>query len=165
MRDIMSRLNAEPRAVALTLALLAAVAVSPAAGQEPSAAQELQYSGNELTPGTEHTGELADFHPQMNDGTYADCFQLRPRPGMEYTLTLRSDAFDSFLLVGVGTCDDVLIQFENDDFEEEGLDARLVFAAEYDLYSVYVNTYNPGSTGAYTLSVEARLLPLAPAAN
>lgn len=161
MRAIMNRVNAG----ALILALLASMS---AAGQEPSAGEEpstsLTYSGDELTPGTVHDGELADFHPQMNDGTYADCFQLRPRPGMEYTLTLRSDDFDSFLLVGVGTCDDVLIQFENDDFEDGGLDAQLVFAAEYDLYSVYVNTYDPGTTGNYTLSVEARLLPL-PAAD
>jgi len=147
--------------LALTLAILTSAPALPAMGQEPLAS--LTYSGNELAPGTEHIGELADYHPQMSDGTHADCFQLRPQPGMEYTLTLRSEVFDSFLLVGVGTCDDVLIQFENDDFEEEGLDAQLVFAAEYDLYSVYVNTYNPGSTGAYTLLVEARLLPLAAA--
>lgn len=167
--------------LALTLAILTSAAALPAMGQEPSAGEEpsaneepsaghepstgeeLTYSGKELAPGTEHSGELADYHPQMSDGTHADCFQLRPQPGMEYTLTLRSEVFDSFLLVGVGTCAEVLIQFENDDFEEDGLDAQLVFAAEYDLYSVYVNTYNPGSTGAYTLSVEARLLPLAAA--
>lgn len=144
--------------LALIPALLVAVAAIPALAQTDTPA--LTYSGIELAPGTEHVGELATFHPQMSDGTYADCFQLRPQPGMEYTVTLRSDAFDSFLLIGVGECAEVLIQFENDDFEENGLDAQLVFAAEYDLYSVYVNTYNPGSTGAYTLSVDARLLPL-----
>lgn len=153
--------------LALTLAILTSAAAMPVMGQEPLANEEpsaaLEYSGTELTPGTVHDGKLADYHPQMNDGTYADCFQLRPQPGMEYTLTLRSDDFDSFLLVGVGTCADVLIQFENDDFEDEGLDAQLAFAAEYDLYSVYVNTYDPGTTGDYTLSVEARLLPMAPA--
>jgi hypothetical protein len=167
MKKMMNSLKTGQLALTLTIltsaAALPAMGQEPSANEEPSAGEELTYSGKELAPGTEHIGELADYHPQMNDGTHADCFQLRPQPGMEYTLTLRSEVFDSFLLVGVGTCDDVLIQFENDDFEEEGLDAQLVFAAEYDLYSVYVNTYNPGSTGAYTLSVEARLLPLAAA--
>ncbi|OFE12714.1 hypothetical protein PHACT_05820 [Pseudohongiella acticola] len=129
--------------------------------QTPSA--PLVYSGLELSPGTVHAGELQESHPQMNDGTYADCFQLRPQAGMEYTVTLRSDDFDSFLLIGVGSCDEVLIQLENDDFEEESLDAQVVFAAEYDHYSIYVNTYDPGTTGAYTLSLTARLLPMAPA--
>lgn len=147
--------------LALMPAFLASiVAVSALAQENAPGLPALAYSGDELEPGTEHLGELAAFHPQMSDGTHADCFQLRPQPGMEYTVTLRSGDFDSFLLVGVGECAEVLIQFENDDFEEGSLDSQLVFAAEYDLYSVYVNTYNPGSTGAYTLSVDARLLPL-----
>ncbi|MEX0738837.1 MAG: hypothetical protein WD071_05815 [Pseudohongiella sp.] len=145
----------------LTLGLLSLMTGTSVAAQQVVA--DLVYSGNDLTPGTQHAGELEASHPQMNDGTHADCFQIRPQPGQEYTVTLRSEAFDSFLLIGVGSCDDVLIQFENDDFEEAGLDAQVVFAAEYDLYSVYVNTYDPGTTGAYTLSVEARLLPMAPA--
>lgn len=149
------------RQLALIAGLLLPMAAMPALAQDTG--PSLTYSGIDLEPGTEHAGELAAFHPQMNDGTHADCFQLRPQPGMEYTVTLRSGDFDSFLLVGVGSCDDVLIQFENDDFEQAGLDSQLVFAAEYDLYSVYVNTYDPGSTGDYTLLVEARLLPMAPA--
>lgn len=145
-------------AMALLLAG-ASAAISAAARQEPP---ELIYSGNDLVPGETHSGVLEASHPQMGDGTHADCFQLRPSAGTEYTITLRSREFDSFLLVGVGTCEDVLVQFENDDFEEDSFDARIVFAAEYDLYSVYVNTYEPGATGAYTLSVEHRLLPLPP---
>ncbi|WP_294132926.1 hypothetical protein [Pseudohongiella sp.] len=168
-------------ALPLSMAAMPALAQEASPGQEASPTQEaspgqeasptqeaspaLRYSGIDLSPGTEHAGELADFHPQMSDGTHADCFQLRPQPGMEYTVTLRSADFDSFLLVGVGNCDEVLIQFENDDFEDEGLDSQLVFAAEYDLYSVYVNTYDPGTTGNYSLSIEARLLPMAPAAD
>lgn len=152
------------RELAQIAGLLLPMAAMPTLAQEASPTQEapppLQYTGTDLKPGAEHAGELAEFHPQMNDGTHADCFQLRPQPGMEYTVTLRSGDFDSFLLVGVGSCDDVLIQFENDDFEDEGLDSQLVFAAEYDLYSVYVNTYDPGTTGDYTLSVEGRLLPM-----
>jgi len=147
----------------LTLGLFTVMAGTPVAAQENTPA--LEYSGNHLEPGAEHAGQLADFHPQMSDGTHADCFQLRPQAGNEYTVTLRSDVFDSFLLVGVGSCSEVLIQLENDDFEDEGHDSQVIFAAEYDLYSVYVNTYNPGTTGAYTLIVEARLLPMAPAAD
>lgn len=147
------------------LALLATATTMSVVAQEqaPQTAEstpELIYSGDDLTPGETLDGELQAVHPQMDDGTHADCFQLHPRAGAEYTVTLRSNDFDSYLLVGVGSCADVLVQFENDDFEDESLDSQVVFAAEYDLYSVYVNTYNPGATGAYTLSVEHRMLPL-----
>jgi hypothetical protein len=117
-------------------------------------AASLQYSGTGLVLGQLQTGELLDTHPQMNDGTHANCYQLETREGQHYSITLRSEDFDSYLLVGVGFCQDVMLQYENDDFEEGSLDARVVFAADYPFYSVYVNTFEPGVTGNYSLLAE-----------
>lgn len=113
-----------------------------------------QYSGINLTPGQVHSGELLESHPQMSDGSHADCFQLDTDVGKEYSITLRSSDFDSYLMLGIGSCADVMLSLENDDFEDTTLDARIVFKAEHAQYSVFVNSYDPGFTGAFTLHVD-----------
>jgi hypothetical protein len=54
----------------------------------------------------------------------------------------------------VGYCQDVLLQHENDDFEDDTTDSQIVLTAAYPFYSVYVNTFEPAATGDYTLQVE-----------
>jgi len=115
---------------------------------------EQDFSGFGLVVGETHHGELLTSHPQMNDETHADCFQLETTEMTAYTITLRSTEFDSYLLVGVGFCQDVMLQYANDDFEDDSLDAQIVFTAEYPFYSVYVNTFEPAAVGQYSLHVE-----------
>lgn len=119
------------------------------AALEPS-----MYSGLTLQVGQVHSGELLASHPQMSDGSHADCFQLDTEAGKEYSVTLRSSDFDSYLMLGIGACADVMLSLENDDFEEETLDARIVFTAEYPQYSIFVNSYDAGFTGAFTLHID-----------
>jgi hypothetical protein len=133
---------------------LAVIMISVAGMAQEELAAGLQYTGAGLVLGQAQAGELLDSHPQMNDGTHADCYQLETTEGQSYRITLRSDDFDSFLLVGVGFCQDVLLQYENDDFEEGSLDSRIELIADYPFYSVYVNTFEPGATGNYTLLAE-----------
>lgn len=134
--------------------VLAAFMISGAGIAQQEHAAGLQYTGTGLVLGQAQAGELLDSHPQINDGTHADCYQLETTEGQSYRITLRSDDFDSFLLVGVGFCQDVLLQYENDDFEEGSLDSRIELVADYPFYSVYVNTFEPGATGNYTLLAE-----------
>lgn len=115
---------------------------------------EQDFSGVGLVLGETHQGELLVSHPQMPDDTHADCFQLETTEQKVYTVTLRSTDFDSYLLVGVGFCQDVMLQYANDDFEDGSRDAQIVFTAEYPFYSVYVNTYEPAAVGTYTLHVD-----------
>jgi hypothetical protein len=133
---------------------LAAVLISAACTAQDEEVADLQYTGTGLVLGQVQTGELLDTHPQMNDGTHADCYQLETTEGQTYSITLRSVDFDSYLLVGVGFCQDVLLQHENDDFEDGSLDAQIVLTADYPFYSVYVNTFEPGATGNYSLLAE-----------
>lgn len=151
-----------------TLLAFSAPALVQEAGQEPgqeagqgipALVPEQDFSGSGLVLGETHQGELLATHPQMNDDTHADCFQLETTESNVYTVTLRSEDFDSYLLVGVGFCQDVLLQHANDDFEDGSLDAQIVFAAEYPFYSVYVNTFEPGAVGRYSLHVEERVSP------
>lgn len=133
---------------------VAAVLASAVCAAQDNDVDSLQYTGTGLVLGQVQTGELLDTHPQMNDGTHADCYQLETTEGQSYSVTLRSDDFDSYLLVGVGFCQDVLLQYENDDFEDDTLDSQIVFSADYPFYSVYVNTFEPGATGNYSLIAE-----------
>ena len=85
----------------------------------------VNFSGTGLVMGEPLTGELHDQYPQMGDGTFADCYQFEATEGQSYRFTLRSDEFDSYLLIGVGFCQDVLLQHENDDFEQDSGDSRI----------------------------------------
>ncbi|MAY57120.1 MAG: hypothetical protein CMQ37_14805 [Gammaproteobacteria bacterium] len=114
----------------------------------------IDYSGTGLLLDEIHSGALHSDHPMMSDGTHADCFQFEATEGESYSFTLRSSDFDSYLLIGVGYCQDVLLQHENDDFEDDTTDSQIVLTATYPFYSVYVNTFEPAATGDYTLHVE-----------
>jgi hypothetical protein len=147
MKQLMATLSVAMFAVYSAVAVLA---------QEPPAevVAGVDYSGTGISLDQLHSGELHTGHPMMGDGTYADCFQFEATEGESYRFTLRSADFDSYLLIGVGFCLDVLLQFENDDFEDDSMDSRIELTAEYPFYSVYVNTYEPGATGKYTLLIE-----------
>jgi len=118
------------------------------------AAPGVNFSGTGLPLNELHEGELVTSHPQMGDGTYADCYQFEATEGKSYQFTLRSDDFNAYLLVGAGFCQDVLLQYENDNFEEGSSDARVSMTAEYPFYSVYINTFAPGEAGEYTMLIE-----------
>lgn len=112
------------------------------------------YSGTRLTVGETLDGQLLATHPKMEDGSHADCFHLETVAGQQYSVTLRSADFDSYLMLGIGDCSEVMLSLENDDFEETSLDSRITFTAEHTLYSIFVNSYDPGFTGGFTLQVE-----------
>jgi hypothetical protein len=52
----------------------------------------------------------------------------------------------------------VLLELESDDFEETSLDARITFTAVQNLYSIFVNSYDPDFTGIYSLLAEEVVL-------
>lgn len=138
-----------PAILLAALACVSGTVVMAQSGLQPS-----MYSGISLHVGQVHNGELLATHPLMSDGSHADCFHLDTEPGEEYSVTLRSTDFDSYLMLGIGSCADVMLSLENDEFEEDTLDARIVFTAEHPQYSIYVNSYDPGFTGAFTLHID-----------
>ena len=94
------------RFLTLSIALL----MTPAVAQPPLDAT--MYSGNHLTLGELLSAELLTSHPQMSDGSHADCFHLDTVPGKEYAVTLRSSVFDSYLMLGAGPCADVMLELD-----------------------------------------------------
>ena len=133
--------------------VLTAADTAPVSAQPP-ALHPSMYSGTHLKVGETISGELLLTHPRMEDGSHADCFHLDTVEGQRYQVTLRSSDFDSYLMMGVGDCADIMLSMENDDFEETTLDSRIVFIAQQSLYSIFVNSYDPGFTGAFTLQIE-----------
>ncbi|HEX9705545.1 MAG TPA: hypothetical protein VGA20_09885 [Gemmatimonadales bacterium] len=120
---------------AVPLALLAAVAgcaIPPLRSAEPV------------------TGRLTIGHPQFEDGSHFQQFQVDLRRGDTLTALLTSDDFDALLLLedwyGVKLT-------ENDDGGGD-CNARLAYVAPYaSLYRLYVTSTSGGELGAFRLQI------------
>ncbi len=108
--------------------------------------------GGGLQPGqtVDGTLEASETKPDQQNAV-ADVFQLNGRQGEQYTLTLTSDAFDSYLFVrGPGS-----LSQDNDDDGSGSYNSRLAITfPENGTAQVYVTSFNRTSTGAYQLRVE-----------
>jgi len=108
--------------------------------------------GTVLTAGRPVRGQLARGDDTLQSGEYADEFTFTARRGQTYELTLASSAFDPYLLVrGPGG----LSEDNDDDPGARGSrDSRIRFTAPADgVVEVSATSYEPGETGAYTLTL------------
>lgn len=105
-----------------------------------------------------HEGTLAAGDETRDDGEYADAYTIDGLAGEEVTVDLRSNAFDTYLL---------LIQegeggetWENDDFSTGTTDhSQLELTLPADgAYTVLASSYDRRETGDYTLTI-ARVAP------
>lgn len=120
------------------------------AGQ-PAPVQNAQGSGS-LTAGRPVRGQLARGDETLQSGEYTDEWTFQARRGQTYELSLSSSAFDAYLLVrGPGG----LSEDNDDDPAARGSrDSRLRFTAPADgQVEVSATSYEPGETGAYTLTL------------
>jgi TPR repeat protein len=131
------------RALALGFALCGAAA-GPALAQ--------QFTQNQVSAG-EYGGELTTRHPTLTDGSYADCMLLPTQPGRTYTLTMRSQAFDTYLLADPNGCNLSDAALSNDDFERNSTDSQLSFVGTGASFGIFVNSYGAGATGRFRLSI------------
>lgn len=121
----------------------------PAAQQAP--ARDAQ-GGNVLVSGRPVRGQLARGDDTLQSGEYEDEWTFTARRGQTYELNLSSSAFDPYLLVrGPGG----LSEDNDDDPAARGSqDSRLRFTAPADgVVEVSATSYQPGETGAYTLTL------------
>ncbi|HVL41778.1 MAG TPA: PPC domain-containing protein, partial [Brevundimonas sp.] len=108
--------------------------------------------GTVLTAGRPVRGQLARGDETLQSGEYTDEFTFTARRGQTYELTLASSAFDPYLLVrGPGG----LSEDNDDDPGARGSrDSRIRFTAPADgVVEVSATSYEPGETGAYTLTL------------
>lgn len=133
------------RSIALLPAVLV-LAAAPAAA--PAAAQET------IRPGQRVTGELSMADPALEDGTHYDVWRFAAEPNHRYVVTMRSEAFDAFLVVGPDIhpgCD----ACSTDDDGAGGTDASVEYTgAEGGTYQIRAFSYDRDATGGYELLLE-----------
>ena len=107
-----------------------------------------------VTPNTPMTGEITDSDDEADDGTYFDLYRLTVRAGETVTMTMRSSALDSYVVLGQ-MVDGAWNQIAFDDDGGGGKTARLQHTFEVaGEYLIRANTVGSNSTGAYTLRVD-----------
>jgi len=114
-------------------------------------------SGGLVEAGGRYDGRLEGSDETLPfDGSYIDRWTFSGQAGEILTVVMRSDQFDSYLLLGEAVGSDVAIGIENDD-GGGGLDARIEFELPYTgTFVILANSFSPGETGDYTLEVDVR---------
>lgn len=102
--------------------------------------------------------EFTDTRTFLYDSAYADYFSLDVATALNVTITLRSAAFDAFLMVTDLNRGQTAL---NDDGGggENGTDASLTMRLEPGSYFIEASAIDPDSGGPYTLTVEEYLGP------
>lgn len=107
-----------------------------------------------LVVGTPARGALAASDPTLEDRSHFDRWLVQGRQGDRLRITLRSTAFDAYLIITTGDGDGEFLA--EDDDGGGGTDAQLTFELPADgSYHVLANSYGGGEVGDYTLTVDA----------
>ena len=115
------------------------------------------------TGSRQQRGTLAAGDARLNSGEYQDAFTIEGRAGQRVTIDLASSAFDTYLMLRGPDGS----SFDNDDAEGgSGTNSRLeVTLPANGSYRLIVTSYEPGETGAYTLSSSGPAILAASAAG
>jgi hypothetical protein len=125
--------------------------IDPGGGGRGTIADLARRTTARITSGQTVNGRLSsgDFI-RSDDNTYADGYLYAGRRGERLTITMRSTAFDSYLVFDEPTGP----LRETDDDSGGGNDARVTVTLPRDgNYLIMANAYARGGAGAYTLSV------------
>jgi hypothetical protein len=94
-------------------------------------------------------GSLASGDATNESGKFVDTYNFEAEDGQEITVSMRSDSFDTYLIVespnGTAT--------ENDDFGP-GLSQVTLVSDRAGTWTVRATSYSSGTTGPYTVDVE-----------
>ena len=107
-----------------------------------------------VTLNTPMTGELTESDDEADDGSYFDLYRLTARAGESVTITMRSSAVDSYVVLGQ-MVDGQWSQIAFDDDSGGGKNARLQHSFDTaGEYLIRANTVGANATGSYTLRVD-----------
>jgi hypothetical protein len=104
-----------------------------------------------IVPGITLNGSLGSGDCTFSDGSFIDVYSVYLRAGQQVTITQRSTAFDAYLILAnaAGTA-----AVAEDDDSAGGTDSRIVYTAPAaGAFQIFANTFAPGMSGAYTLTV------------
>jgi len=104
----------------------------------------------ELAGVREEAGSLRPGDNTLSDGEYIDSFEFEGRPGQRVTIDLRSDDFDTYLIL----IDPTGEQEENDDGTDSTDSMIATDLTESGTYRVAVTSYDAGETGDYQLTID-----------
>jgi plastocyanin len=107
-----------------------------------------------IAANTPVTGDISDTDQEADDGSFFDLYRITVRAGEAVTITMRSSAVDSYVVVGQ-LVDGEWNQIAFDDDGAGGTNARL--AHTFDTageYLIRANTVGAGKTGSYTIRVD-----------
>lgn len=134
-----------------TLSLETGTAGAPAP-QAAGGGSGPQYAGT-LTLGTPANGELRQGDELLDDDSFADTWRFQGRAGQQLDVTLRSTAFDAYLVVG-RLKNGVFSSIESDDDGAGNTDSKVSLTLDTSgEYLVRANTLFKNKTGGYTLLV------------
>jgi plastocyanin len=111
---------------------------------------------------TAMSGELTETDEEADDGTFFDLYKLTVRAGESVTITMRSTAVDSYVVLG-NMQDGEWNQLATDDDGAGGRNARLehTFDAAGE-YLIRANTVGSDKLGRYTIRVDRTAAGAAP---
>ncbi len=95
-------------------------------------------------------GELLAGDETLDTGEYVDAYEIEGRPGQVLTLDLRSDNFDTFLILQSPSGE----RIENDDTDSTSRSFIESNLSEVGTYRVLVTSYGSGVGGDYELSMD-----------
>lgn len=95
-------------------------------------------------------GELLAGDETLDTGEYVDAYEIEGRPGQVLTLDLRSDNFDTFLILQSPSGE----RIENDDTDSTSRSFIESNLSEVGTYRVLVTSYESGVGGDYELSMD-----------
>lgn len=85
---------------------------------------------------------------QMEDGSHYHCYVFATQSETEYTMSLTSPDFDTYLMLSTGEfCGQAILQTTENT-------SVLTFTAERDSYFIITNSLYPDLQGSYTLEIE-----------
>lgn len=107
-----------------------------------------------LVAGTPATGELTESDEEADDGSYYKSYKFTVRAGESVTVTMRSTAFDSYLVLGQMENGE-WSEIDHDDDGAGGNNSRIqhTFDAAGE-YIIRANTIGAGKTGSFTVRLE-----------
>ncbi|MFC5342483.1 pre-peptidase C-terminal domain-containing protein [Brevundimonas staleyi] len=131
------------RKVLFSTALSLSLAAAPLLTGPAIAQQRLQPNGSVQ-------GELSRGDDQLDSGEFIDVYEVQGRAGQSLSVTMRSDDFDTYLMIrGPGDFSE-----DNDDGGDDGANSALDVRLPADgTYRITATSYEPGESGRYTLSL------------
>ncbi len=103
--------------------------------------------------------ELTDSDPGLDDGRHHHLWTYRGRAGERLVVTMRSEAFDTYLTFGTMR-DGAFETLSWDDDGGGGTDSRLQWDITADgTYLIRAHAFSEAGLGPYTLTVESRPTP------